>query len=108
MCIRDRFTAGSVLCAAASSIEMLILFRVLQGLGGGLLMPLGMTIMTRAAGPHRMGRLMAILGVPMLLGPILGPILRGWLIDAASWHWILLINLPLGVAALVYLSLIHI
>ena len=96
------FTAGSVLCAAASSIEMLILFRVLQGLGGGLLMPLGMTIMTRAAGPHRMGRLMAILGVPMLLGPILGPILGGWLIDAASWHWIFLINLPLGVAALVY------
>ena len=60
---------------------MLIAFRVLQGLGGGMLMPLGMTIMTRAAGPHRMGRLMAILGVPMLLGPILGPILGGWLIE---------------------------
>ena len=59
---------------------MLIGFRVLQGLGGGMLMPLGMTIMTRAAGPHRMGRLMAILGVPMLLGPILGPIIGGWLI----------------------------
>ena len=96
------FTAGSVLCAAASSIEMLIIFRVLQGLGGGLLMPLGMTIMTRAAGPHRMGRLMAILGVPMLLGPILGPILGGYLIDAVSWHWIFLINLPLGIAALAY------
>jgi EmrB/QacA subfamily drug resistance transporter len=61
-----------------------------------------MTIMTRAAGPHRMGRLMAILGVPMLLGPIMGPILGGWLIEAASWHWIFLINVPLGVAALVY------
>ena len=71
---------------------MLIGFRVLQGLGGGMLMPLGMTIMTRAAGPHRMGRLMAILGVPMLLGPILGPILGGWLIENASWHWIFLIN----------------
>jgi EmrB/QacA subfamily drug resistance transporter len=96
------FTAGSVLCAAATSINMLIVFRVAQGLGGGMLMPLGMTIMTRAAGPQRMGRLMAILGVPMLLGPILGPILGGWLIDHASWHWIFLINAPIGVVALVY------
>ena len=96
------FTLGSALCAAASSIEMLITFRVLQGLGGGMLMPLGMTIMTRAAGPHRMGRLMAILGIPMLLGPILGPIIGGWLIEHASWHWIFLINLPLGIAAMVY------
>ncbi len=67
-----------------------------------MLMPLGMTIMTRAAGPARMGRLMAILGVPMLLGPICGPILGGWLIENASWHWIFLINLPIGVVAVVY------
>jgi EmrB/QacA subfamily drug resistance transporter len=96
------FTLGSVLCAAATSIEMLIAFRVIQGLGGGMLMPLGMTIMTRAAGPARMGRLMAILGVPMLLGPIFGPILGGWLIDHFSWHYIFLINAPIGVIALVY------
>ena len=96
------FTAGSALCATATSIHMLIGFRVLQGLGGGMLMPLGMTIMTKAAGPKRMGRLMAILGVPMLLGPIGGPILGGWLIAHASWHWIFLINLPLGIIALVY------
>jgi EmrB/QacA subfamily drug resistance transporter len=100
------FTLGSVLCAMASSIEMLISFRVLQGLGGGMLMPLGMTIMTRAAGPKRMGRLMAILGVPMLLGPIGGPILGGWLIDTASWHWIFLINAPIGAIALVYALLV--
>src|SRR5690349_23980904 len=61
------FTMGSLLCATAWNIEALIGFRVLQGLGGGMLMPLGMTIMTKAAGPHRMGRLMAILGIPMLL-----------------------------------------
>src|SRR3954463_6823079 len=96
------FVCGSVLCATAWSIGALISFRVLQGLGGGMLMPLGMTIMTRAAGPQRMGKLMAILGVPMLLGPILGPILGGWLIDAASWHWVFLINLPLGIATVVY------
>ncbi|MGN6610810.1 MAG: DHA2 family efflux MFS transporter permease subunit [Angustibacter sp.] len=98
------FTLGSALCATATSIEMLIGFRVLQGLGGGMLMPLGMTIMTRAAGPARMGRLMAILGVPMLLGPIFGPILGGWLIDHFSWHWIFLINVPIGLLALVYAS----
>jgi EmrB/QacA subfamily drug resistance transporter len=96
------FTAGSALCAAATSIGMLIGFRVLQGLGGGLLMPLGMTIMTKAAGPKRMGRLMAILGVPMLLGPIGGPILGGYLIQKVSWHWIFLINVPIGIVAVVY------
>ncbi|MFC6714620.1 DHA2 family efflux MFS transporter permease subunit [Branchiibius cervicis] len=96
------FTLGSVLCAGATSIGMLIAFRVVQGLGGGMLMPLGMTIMTRAAGPQRMGRLMAILGVPMLLGPILGPIIGGYLIEHASWHWIFLINVPLGLIALIY------
>ena len=96
------FTLGSVLCALASSIEMLVAFRVLQGLGGGMLMPLGMTILTRAAGPDRVGRVMAVLGIPMLLGPIFGPILGGWLIEIASWHWIFLINLPIGIVALIY------
>jgi EmrB/QacA subfamily drug resistance transporter len=96
------FTAGSALCSTATSLEMLVFFRVLQGLGGGMLMPLGMTIMTREAGPERLGRVMAILGVPMLLGPIFGPILGGWLIDIASWHWIFLINVPIGIGAAIY------
>jgi EmrB/QacA subfamily drug resistance transporter len=96
------FTAGSVLCATASSLELLVVYRVLQGLGGGMLMPLGMTILTRAAGPERVGRVMAVLGIPMLLGPIFGPIIGGALIDSASWHWIFLINLPIGIAAIVY------
>ncbi|MET8154155.1 DHA2 family efflux MFS transporter permease subunit [Actinoplanes sp. NPDC049668] len=96
------FTLGSVLCATADTIEQLVAFRVLQGLGGGMLMPIGMTIMTRAAGPERIGRLMAVLGVPMLLGPIAGPILGGWLIEAYSWHWVFLINLPIGIIGLVY------
>ncbi|MEU5553923.1 DHA2 family efflux MFS transporter permease subunit [Micromonospora sp. NPDC047793] len=96
------FTIGSGLCATADTIGQLIGYRVLQGLGGGMLMPIGMAIMTRAAGPNRIGRLMAVLGIPMLLGPISGPILGGWLIDVASWHWIFLINLPIGVVALIY------
>ncbi|MCL2586273.1 MAG: DHA2 family efflux MFS transporter permease subunit, partial [Streptosporangiales bacterium] len=88
--------------SVAPGIGMLVAFRVLQGLGGGMLMPLGMTIMTRAAGPERVGRVMAVLGIPMLLGPIAGPILGGWLIEAASWHWIFLINLPIGVFAFLF------
>jgi EmrB/QacA subfamily drug resistance transporter len=96
------FVAGSVLCSIAWDIGPLIGFRALQGLGGGMLMPLGMTIMTRAAGPDRVGRVMAVLGVPMLLGPIGGPILGGWLIEAASWHWIFLINVPIGFAAFLF------
>ena len=83
------FILGSIACGLAWNIQSLITFRILQGFGGGMLMPLGMTIMTRAAGPARIGRVMAVLGVPMLLGPIAGPILGGWLIDIASWHWIL-------------------
>jgi EmrB/QacA subfamily drug resistance transporter len=100
------FAAGSALCATASSLEVLVGFRVLQGLGGGMLMPLGMTILTRAAGPERVGRVMAVLGIPMLLGPIFGPILGGALIDSASWHWIFLINVPIGALALVYAAMV--
>ncbi len=95
------FVGGSALSGLAWSAGSLIGFRVLQGLGGGMLMPAGMTILTRAAGPQRVGRVMAIIGVPMLLGPILGPILGGWLVDDVSWRWIFFINLPIGVAALI-------
>jgi EmrB/QacA subfamily drug resistance transporter len=95
------FILGSIACGLAWNIGSLITFRVLQGLGGGMLMPLGMTMMTRAAGPARIGRVMAVLGVPMLLGPIAGPILGGWLIEVASWHWIFFINLPIGIIAFI-------
>ena len=95
------FMGGSLLSGLSWSANSLIFFRILQGFGGGMLMPLGMTILTRAAGPQRVGRVMAIIGVPMLLGPIIGPILGGWLVDAASWRWIFFINLPIGIAALI-------
>ncbi|WUH96177.1 DHA2 family efflux MFS transporter permease subunit [Spirillospora sp. NBC_00431] len=94
------FVLGSTLAGFAWSAETLILFRVLQGLGGGMIMPAAMTIMTQAAGPQRVGQVMSIVGVPMLLGPILGPIIGGYLVDDVSWRWIFFINLPIGVVAL--------
>jgi EmrB/QacA subfamily drug resistance transporter len=95
------FMLGSALCAVAWSADSLIAFRVLQGVGGGMIMPAVMTIMTKKAGPHRMGRVMGILGVPMLIAPIIGPILGGWLVDDVSWRWIFLINIPIGVIAII-------
>lgn len=95
------FVIGSTMAGLAWSAESLIVFRVLQGLGGGMIMPAGMTIMTQAAGPQRVGQVMSIIGVPMLLGPITGPILGGWLVDDVSWRWIFFINLPIGIIALV-------
>jgi EmrB/QacA subfamily drug resistance transporter len=94
------FLVGSALSGLAWSSASIILFRVLQGLGGGMIMPAGMTILTRAAGPQRIGRVMSIIGVPMLIGPILGPILGGWLVADVSWRWIFFINVPIGIVAL--------
>lgn len=94
------FVCGSALCGAAWSIGSLIAFRVLQGLGGGMLMPVGQTILTRAAGPQRIGRVFSIIGIPMLLGPVLGPVIGGWLVQDASWRWIFFVNLPVGALAL--------
>lgn len=95
------FTLGSLLCALAPNIMLLIAFRVIQGIGGGMLLPLSFVILTHEAGPHRVGRLMAIGGIPILLGPIGGPILGGWLVGAYGWEWIFLINLPIGLTTLV-------
>jgi EmrB/QacA subfamily drug resistance transporter len=94
------FVGGSCLSGLAWDATSIIVFRVLQGLGGGMIMPAGMTILTRAAGQDRIGRVMSIIGVPMLLGPILGPVLGGWLVADVSWRWIFFINLPIGLVAL--------
>ncbi|MEW2354013.1 DHA2 family efflux MFS transporter permease subunit [Spirillospora sp. NPDC029432] len=93
------FAAGSALAGTAWNAESLIAFRVVQGLGGGMIMPAGMTILARAAGPPRVGRVMSVVGIPMMLGPIAGPLLGGWLLDHASWRWIFFVNVPVGALA---------
>src|SRR4051812_15460923 len=94
------FLAGSLLCAMATSVPTLLAARVLQGLGGGLVVPVGQAMLARVAGRERMGRVMTVVGVPMLLAPIAGPVVGGALLDAAGWRWIFLLTLPVGAVAL--------
>jgi EmrB/QacA subfamily drug resistance transporter len=95
------FAAGSALCAVAWSAGSLIAFRFLQGLGGGMMLPLLQTILAQAAGPQRLGRLMSAVAVPALLAPIVGPVVGGVILDDLSWRWIFFINVPICAIALV-------
>jgi EmrB/QacA subfamily drug resistance transporter len=95
------FTAGSALCGLANSTTELIVFRVLQGVGGGMILPIGQLMMAEAAGPQRMGRVMSIVAVPAMLAPILGPTIGGLIVDNASWRWMFYVNLPIGLMAIV-------
>jgi EmrB/QacA subfamily drug resistance transporter len=95
------FTAGSALCGLATSSTELVLFRVLQGVGGGMILPIGQMMMAEAAGPKRMGRVMSIVAVPVMLAPILGPTLGGLIIHNASWRWIFYVNVPIGAIAVI-------
>jgi len=95
------FTAGSALCAVAGSITTLVLFRVLQGVGGGMIMPIAQLIMAQVAGPKRMGRVMGVVVMPAMLAPILGPVLGGAILQELHWSWIFLVNVPIGVIAFV-------
>jgi EmrB/QacA subfamily drug resistance transporter len=93
------FTAGSALCGLSWSTATLIGARVLQGLGGGLLMPVGQMILVKAAGPRNMAKVMSAIGVPIILAPVFGPTLGGLLVEHAGWQWIFFVNLPIGIAA---------
>ena len=95
------FTAGSALCGLADSTTELILFRVLQGIGGGMILPVGQMMMAEAAGPKRMGRVMSVVAVPAMLAPILGPTIGGLILDNASWRWIFFVNVPIGAIAVI-------
>lgn len=95
------FTVASGLCAAAPNLMALIVLRVFQGITGGLLIPTGQTVIGQVAGPTRMGRVMSTVGIAVILAPALGPIIGGVLIAHLSWRWLFLINLPVGVLALI-------
>ncbi|WP_436520213.1 DHA2 family efflux MFS transporter permease subunit [Actinoplanes sp. HUAS TT8] len=94
------FTLFSALAGLAPNVTALAVFRALQGLGGGLLNPVGQAIGLSAVPHDRRGRLMSLLALPLVIGPVCGPPLAGWLISSASWRWIFLINIPLGAVAL--------
>ena len=95
------FVATSMLCGLAWSAESLIAFRVLQGLAGGMVMPIGLITLAQAAGPSNMGRVMSVVGIPMLLAPVFGPLLGGLIIEHLSWPWLFYVNVPFGLLGLV-------
>jgi EmrB/QacA subfamily drug resistance transporter len=94
------FTLASALCALSWSASSLIGFRVLQGISGGLMAPMAQLMLARVAGKH-MVRVLGYAAVPILLGPILGPVIAGAILQHASWHWLFLINLPIGILAVI-------
>lgn len=93
------FLLGSVLCASAWSVTSLIVFRVVQGLGGGLLPATGQALLARVAGPGRTGRVISVVAVVPLLSPVFGPLAGGSILSVAPWPWLFLVNLPIGLAA---------
>jgi EmrB/QacA subfamily drug resistance transporter len=95
------FLIGSLLCGLSWSLPSLIAFRVLQGVGGGMVLPLTISILTRAAGRERIGHAMIAIALPGQLAPILGPVIGGSILDALSWHWLFFVNVPICLAALV-------
>ena len=95
------FTTSSMLCGAAESLEQLIIFRIVQGIGGGGLQPMSQAILLETFPPSQRGLAMGIFGMGVVCGPILGPLLGGYLTDNYSWRWIFYVNFPVGIIALV-------
>jgi len=96
------FTVASALCGLATSLPQLIAFRVLQGVGGGMLTPVGTAMLFRAFPPAERARASTVLIVPTVLAPALGPVVGGYLVTEASWRWIFYVNVPVGAAAMVF------
>ena len=95
------FMVGSILSSVAWNIDSLIVFRVLQGAGGGLLLPILQNLLVEAAGGRKLGRLMSLISLPTLLGPILGPVVGGLIVSHLSWRWIFWVNVPFSITGLV-------
>lgn len=95
------FLTGSVLAGLSRNVSELIAFRVVQGIGAGMMVPVMMTIIVQTAGRRKLGKLMALISMPALLGPILGPVLGGFIINNLNWRWIFYVNVPICGAALI-------
>ena len=99
------FTGSSVICGAAPSLMILVLFRVIQGIGGGGLQPLSQAILLESFPKEEHGMAMAFFGMGVVLAPILGPVAGGWITDTMSWRWIFYVNLPAGIMAVILIML---
>lgn len=95
------FVVGSALCGMAQSSGELIALRSLQGIGAGMILPVGQMILVKQAGPQNMARVMGVIGVPIVLAPMIGPTIGGLLLDYAGWRWIFYVNVPIGIAAVI-------
>lgn len=102
------FVIGSLFCAASQNLTQLILSRIVQGMGGALLLPVGRLALLRSVPHDQFLQAISFVAIPGLIGPLIGPVLGGWLSESASWHWIFLINLPVGaigiLAAILYMK----
>jgi len=94
------FTLSSLLCGSAWNLQSLVFFRILQGIGGGALQPISQSILLETFPPRQHGMAMAIFGIGIMFGPIIGPLLGGWITDNWSWHWIFFINIPIGIMSI--------
>jgi len=99
------FTISSLLCGLAPNLPLLVMFRLIQGATGGAMQPLSQAVLLEAFPPHERGKAMGFWGLGIVVAPILGPVLGGWLTDTYSWRWVFYINLPVGIASLVMTKL---
>ena len=99
------FTIASALCGIATSLHEMVLFRVLQGICGAIIAPLAQTVLLNINPKERIGQAMAIYGMGIMVAPIIGPTLGGWLTESFDWRWVFLINLPVGILAVFMLLL---
>lgn len=99
------FTLSSFMCGSARTLSALVFFRIIQGIGGGALQPLSQAILFEAFPPAEYGMAMALFGIGVMVGPIVGPVLGGWITDNWSWNWIFYINIPIGIISVLIIML---